>query len=343
MKRTVPKIVCVILVLSAVAASGSELVDFGEYKVIYQKDCFSGSHGNYDEWIDNLVKLNKRNKTQEDKQAARERLHEAMPAELHEHYKTHLTCNWFSYLVDGGEVWGYIIKPKQVERELPVIIYNRGGNLDFGGMVFGRMFNELFPYADEGFIVIGSQYRGTFSKSDDSDFSDQFGGDDVNDVLELLNIIPHIEGADSSKITMVGHSRGAIQTLLVLRRTDEVKAVAALAGVYDLEEGLRRRPGMERVFEARIPNYSNAKHEELAKRSALLWADELDKSVPVLLVHGQADKRASATHSLNLAQAFQENSHPYKLVIYPMEDHGFRGRRKEVTQLVLDWLNEQLN
>lgn len=137
MNKVVPKIACILLVLSAVAASGSELVDFGEYKVIHQSDCFSGSHGNYHEWVDNLVKLNRRNKTEEDKQAARERLQKAIPAELHEHYKTRLICNWFSYLVDGGEVGGYIIKPKQVESELPVIIYNRGGNLDFGGMVFG--------------------------------------------------------------------------------------------------------------------------------------------------------------------------------------------------------------
>jgi dipeptidyl aminopeptidase/acylaminoacyl peptidase len=342
MKKITTTLLSAFMMLSALATVGSDLINFGEYPVSRQKDCFAGSFGDYDTWVNTMVSRDKALRTEEDRQAARERLQKEIPAALHERYKARLTCNWFVYPMDGGVVRGYVIKPKAAQGKLPVIIYNRGGNLNFSGVMFGSMFERHFPYADEGFIVIGSQYRGTFFRNGSPGFSDQFGGDDVDDVLELLNIIPHIEGADSSKVAMVGGSRGAMQSFITLRRTDKIKAVAALAGVYDLEAELAWRPEMEEVYEARIPNYNNAKSEELAKRSVLHWVDELDENVPILLAHGQADQRTNPTNSLKLAQALQEKGHPYKLVIYPMGDHYFSLHQKEVNQLVVNWVREQL-
>ena len=36
------------------------------------------------------------------------------------------------YLSDGLEVVGFILKPKDEDQKFPVMIYNRGGNREFG-------------------------------------------------------------------------------------------------------------------------------------------------------------------------------------------------------------------
>ncbi len=43
---------------------------------------------------------------------------------------------------------------------------------------------------------------------------------------------------------------------------------------------LEIRPAMEKVFEARIPNYSSNKVAALAERSVLLWPEQLPADLP---------------------------------------------------------------
>lgn len=58
-------------------------------------------------------------------------------------------------------VQGYVIQPRsKPDTQLPVIIYNRGGNPWFATLKFDDLYKNLFPLADEGFIIIASQYRG---------------------------------------------------------------------------------------------------------------------------------------------------------------------------------------
>ena len=330
------------LLTCSLAVHADDLVNFGDYPVSNQRDCFAGGFGDYDAWRDWLVERNPNNKTEQDKQVARERFSNAIPAADHAHFKQSLTCNWFTYSVDGGEVHGYIIQPKDADEALPVLIYNRGGNHNYGGVVFGNLFSWQFQYADEGFVVIGSQYRGTFVNEINPDFSDEFGGADVNDVLELINMVPYLEHADEDRIGMMGHSRGSMQTMLALRHATRLKAVAVLAGNYDLVAGLEARPEMENVYRARISDYEANKEEALAARSALQWVDELDESVPILIAHGQDDQRVLANQSLQLAQALQAKGHPYKLVMYPQDDHGFRMHRDEVNREVVAWFEKYL-
>ena len=128
-------------------------------------------------------------------------------------YKSNLSCSTFKYQVDGNEVEGYIIKPKSSLNKLPVLIYNRGGNGGYGSVVFGSMMHNLFPIANEGFVIIGSQYRLSRTKGI---LLDEFGGNDINDVTALLDYIPNIKGADAQRIGMYGASRGGMQTHLAL-------------------------------------------------------------------------------------------------------------------------------
>jgi dipeptidyl aminopeptidase/acylaminoacyl peptidase len=306
-----------------------------------QKNCFDWHFSDYDVWRD-FIKNKKRNKiTSEEKLKQSMSVFDTMfSKEKFDLYKSELSCRFFTYKVNGKTVKGYVIKPKVNTKKLPVLIYNRGGNGNYGGIVFGSMMRNLFPIANEGFVIIGSQYRGTFMN--DPANHDEFGGKDVNDVMALLKYIPNIEGADSQRVGMFGASRGGMQTFLALKQTKSIKAVAIIAGVSDQFMGLKNRPEMEKMFKHRIPDYTVNKVSALEKRSVLFWLNELPKNVPILLLHGTNDKRVSVDQSTNLADALAKNKIPHKLVVYPNDDHGLTLNKEESVIELVHWFKKYL-
>mgnify|MGYP000067749762 CR=1 FL=1 len=340
------KLIGVVIVFGFSSLSSAEnLISHPDVQA--QRDCFRQNFSDFATWRSSMANKYQR-KLKSEKKVARAlaRFDRSFNEEKFLTYQNTLTCQTFDYFVDGHKVRGFIVKPKTAaEQKLPVLVYNRGGNGNFGAVVFGSMMRNLFPVAKAGFVIIGSQYRGTFNRKRIKAFDDQFGGDDVNDVLALLDYIPEIAGADPEKIGMFGASRGGMQTYLALKQTkqaQQVKAVAVIAGVTDLAVGLQQRPAMEKVYKKRIPNYENNKTAELEKRSVLHWLDELPNNVPMLLLHGTADKRVSVEHSKTLAAALDEAGLPNKLVIYPDDNHGLTANKTKATQEIVTWFKKYL-
>lgn len=310
-------------------------------RVIDQKNCFSGIFANYDSWRNFMkTKYEKRAKSKEVVIKKLAWFDSIFGTEKFNQYKSKLTCSNFKYTVDGNTVNGYVIKPKTSTSKLPVLIYNRGGNGNYGGVVFGTMMNFLFPIANEGFVIVGSQYRGTFVR--DSSVHDEFGGSDVNDVVALLNFIPNINGADEQRIGMYGGSRGGMQTHLATKETNKIKAIATLAGATDLLKELKFRPAMENVYIKRIPNYEQNKIAELEKRSVLKWVDKLSPNIPILLLHGENDKRVSVNNSIEFANALTKYNIPHKLVVYPGDNHGLNINKSKADAEVVNWFKKYL-
>jgi dipeptidyl aminopeptidase/acylaminoacyl peptidase len=241
-----------------------------------------------------------------------------------------------TYLSDGLKVKGYLIKPKK-EGNYPCIIYNRGGNREFGKLNITKAIYLLSQLAKEGYVVIASQYRGNAG----GEGQEEFGGKDVNDVTNLIDVIKEIPEVDSTRIGMYGWSRGGMMTYLALTKTDKIKA--AVVGGAPSDKTNIDRPEMETgVYTELIPNYWKNKDAELRKRSAVYFVDKFPKNVPILMLHGNADWRVKPEHSLNLALEFEKYRIPYKLIMFEGADHGISEHRKEVNEQVLYWFDKYL-
>ncbi|UAA39074.1 prolyl oligopeptidase family serine peptidase [Paraneptunicella aestuarii] len=260
--------------------------------------------------------------------------------EAFDEYKTTIECSNYTYKVADTQVKGFAIKPKEAKGKLPVLIYNRGGNGNFGGVVFGHMMSKLFPLANQQFIIIGSQYRGTFQRN--SIAGDEFGGDDVQDVVALSKLIPHLVNGNQNKIGMYGASRGGMQTFLSMKYIPEVKAIAVISGVSNLLTDLEIRPNMEKVYKKRIPNYDTEKESQLKARSVMYWLDELDQRKPILLIHGEKDERVHVRNAKQLAAALKERKRPHKLLIYPEGTHSLMEEGQQITSELANWFNQNL-
>ena len=133
-------------------------------------------------------------------------------------YLNNINIYAITYLSDGLKVKGFLVKPKK-EGKYPCVIYNRGGNRNFGSLKIAHGVFTLGRLANEGYVIIASQYRG----NEGGEGQEEFGGKDVNDVTNLIDVVKEIPEADSTRIGMYGWSRGGMMTYLALTKTDKIK------------------------------------------------------------------------------------------------------------------------
>ena len=241
-----------------------------------------------------------------------------------------------TYLSDGLKVKGYLAAPKSGQR-LPCVIFNRGGNREFGALRDGPAAGMLGRVASWGYVVVASQYRGNAG----GEGREEFGGADVNDVLNLIPVLQSWPQADPSRVGMYGWSRGGMMTYLAITRTTNVCAAVIGAGPTDLVGWPAGRQDMEtNVFAQIIPGYATNRDAVLQTRSALYWPEKLLPQAPILLLHGTADWRVNPTDSLRMATALLERKHPFRLVMLEGGDHGLSEHRAEVNRQVKDWLDQ---
>lgn len=242
-----------------------------------------------------------------------------------------------TYMSDGLRVKGYLAEPK-APGTYPAVIWNRGGNREYGLLHY----SSLIVYALNGFVAVGSQYRGNGG----GEGKEEFGGADVNDVLNLIPLLKSLPNVDTNKIGMVGYSRGGMMTYLALkeqtlRGTDDIKAACTVGGLADLFMSSEERPNL--VTDVYVPLIGGSPSEvpqEYEARSATYWADKIN--VPLLIQHGEADWRVSVEQARKLAQELDIYDKVYKLITYPDDDHGLTGHNRGLDE-IFAWLSAELD
>lgn len=250
-----------------------------------------------------------------------------------------------TYLSDGLRVQGFVLAPKR-EGRYPVLIWNRGGCRESVG-VMTRYFAArwLAPFVDWGYVVVASQYRGTAG----GEGKDEFGGADVNDVVNLFPLIDSLPRSDPSRIGMAGFSRGGLQTYLSLTRTDRVKAAIVGGAPADVdfktdaarrkELGLPAHDLEDFCLRQVVPDYERNRQAIVDARSPIKWPEKLHKKTPILMLHGTSDWDALAYGPLQMAEALLKLKHPFRLVLLEGGDHDLVRYDEEVNRVMKAWLD----
>ena len=253
-------------------------------------------------------------------------------------YLNNIDIKKITYESDGLKVKGYIAIPKKKDK-YPCIIYNRGGNKEFGKLTPAKAVFILAKTASWGYVVAASQYRG----NDGGEGKEEFGGKDVDDVLNLIPLFEKISEADTSKMGIYGWSRGGMMTYLALTKTNRFKAAVVGGGLSDLRMTLTsRKDTFETVYYENIPGYSENKSKCLNERSAILQIENISKTCPVLMLHGTADWRVVPEMALNLSKAFIKYKVPHRLVMFEGGNHGLSEFNDETDEMIKKWFNDYL-
>lgn len=254
-----------------------------------------------------------------------------MPPFLITPYKTFGTINTSTIRYRSNDHWvnGFLAVPNDQVEPLPCIIFNRGGSFDFGLIDDTTLERQLSLIASWGYVVIASQYSGNGG----SEGSDEFGGADIEDVLCLKEYLGQIPQTDTSRIGMMGGSRGGMMTYLCLARVNWLNAAVSIAGAADHDRQVILRPKMIEVFERAFGNTAEGRKV----RGAVNFADQFCKTTPLLMMHGTADWRVSPKDSLDLAAKLLDAKVPYRLVMFEGGDHSLSEHRKTEWGMIKEW------
>lgn len=212
------------------------------------------------------------------------------------------------------------------------MIYNRGGNREFG-KIKKKTLPDLAFFSSKNYVVLASQYRG----NDGGQGREQFGGKDVNDVLNLIPLAKSLPFTYPNKIVMLGFSRGGMMTYLAIKQGAEIKAAAVVGGITDLIQTYREREERMKKVIQELVGYSKKKFKE---RSAYYWPERIN--VPVLILHGENDWRVKASQAKKLAKKLKGLGKPHKLVIFSKGDHGLNTHRSQRNKHILSWFDKYL-
>jgi dipeptidyl aminopeptidase/acylaminoacyl peptidase len=244
-----------------------------------------------------------------------------------------VTVKKIVYNSDGIEVEGYLAYPKNTDKIYPLVIWNRGG-IKKDGLIDPFLAQGMFgEIASWNYVVLASQYRK----------DDEYGGEDVNDVLNLFPVADELDFCDSKIVGMEGWSRGGMMAYRVLSMTDRIKCSVVISGLANLFRNEEQRKDQTQVYKKLFGSENeNEFYRRKMERSAVYFADKISKSVHILLIHGTDDKIISNEDSQDMYELLKKNNIDADLILIDGGDHYLRKHRRELAETRKNWFDKFL-
>jgi dipeptidyl aminopeptidase/acylaminoacyl peptidase len=244
-----------------------------------------------------------------------------------------VTVKKIVYNSDGIEVEGYLAYPKNTDKIYPLVIWNRGG-IKKDGLIDPFLAQGMFgEIASWNYVVLASQYRK----------DDEYGGEDVNDVLNLFPVADELDFCDSKIVGMEGWSRGGMMAYRVLSMTDRIKCSVIISGLANLFRNEEQRKDQTQVYKKLFGSENeNEFYRRKMERSAVYFADKISKSVHILLIHGTDDKIISNEDSQDMYELLKKNNIDADLILIDGGDHYLRKHRRELAETRKNWFDKFL-
>ena len=241
------------------------------------------------------------------------------------------------YLSDGLKVTAYLYKPTHVtESMLPAIIFNRGSLIQ--GDIAPELASSFHRLASAGFVVLAPMYR----QSDGGEGRDEMGGGDVNDLMNSAALAKALGFIDVNNLFLYGESRGGVMTFLAIKKNFPANAAAVYGAFTDLEALIKDRPQDYRpeMLNQLWPDFDSRKDEIFRSRSAIFWPESL--GLPLLIMHGGADRGLNPSHSLTIAQKLQSLGKTYELIIYAGDGHRLARNQEDRDRRAVAWFRKHM-
>ncbi len=242
----------------------------------------------------------------------------------------------FSYPSDNLTIKGYLSLPTTLNHDIPLIVLLRGGAHYFG-----------LPHPSEisvqpGYALVATTYRDGINEG-----KDEYGGNDVNDVKNLVDYLSTLEAQlainfHPQRKYMVGTSRGALQLFLCLGRYPQIQQkiakIASIAGVMNLKAIFQERDEFKQKM---IDKYGYTEDEQgkawLALREPMNVIPQLSKNLPILIMQGTNDLRIYPGVGYDMVEALRAHDCDVTYIEVKGGDHWLLNAENVIPAL-MHWL-----
>lgn len=230
-------------------------------------------------------------------------------------------------------------KPKE---PLPTAVMIHGGPYSRHTEAFDSLyFMWTPPLLDAGYAVLLADYRGSSGRGEKfAAYARGVGKYDYDDIITCTNHAIEKGYTNKSKVLVGGYSQGGFLSYLACVRNGthglgwEYQAAIPGAGVID-QETMTLTSDIGR-WEAEIggvrPWKATDRNNTQNRQGSAIW--EFGSAVangvkipPVLILHGEQDKRVPLEQAVGFRRALEDAGLPFEYVTYPREDHIMKERK----------------
>jgi dipeptidyl aminopeptidase/acylaminoacyl peptidase len=205
----------------------------------------------------------------------------------------------------------------------PLIVTSHGGPTSgaFSGFATGI---QLFT--SRGYAVLDVDYGGStgFGKAYRKRLEGLWGIVDVDDCVAGATWLAEQGLVDGDRMAIRGGSASGFTTLAALAFRKTFRAGTTYFGIGDLRAFVKDTHKFEsRYLESLVGPWPDTKQRYL-DRSPSLHAEQI--TAPVLVQQGAEDRVVPPSEAERIVDALFERRVPHAYLLFPGEDHGFRGR-----------------
>jgi dipeptidyl aminopeptidase/acylaminoacyl peptidase len=232
---------------------------------------------------------------------------------------------------DGMELEAILTIPKGVtQSNLPMVLLPHGGPI---GVQDDWYFdNDAQFLASRGYLVLQVNYRGSGGRGENFQEAGylKWGTRIQQDLIDGVKWAIAENYADPKRVCVYGGSFGGYSAMMTtIRAPGMFKCAVGYAGIYDLKMMYKKGDIREDKSGRSYLNTVIGKNDaDLDANSPTRLADKID--VPVLLIHGEDDKRAPFAQAKAMRAALDAAHKPYEWLSKPGEGHGFYDEKNNI-------------
>lgn len=232
-------------------------------------------------------------------------------------------------------------------QKYPLILCVHGGPYS----AFKRTLLQSYPmqvYANEGFVVVAPNVRGSSGYSDEFGQSNRYdlGGGDFQDAMQSVDEVIKMGFIDTTRMGVIGGSYGGYLTNWIISQTNRFAAAVSMYGIFSFFTDFSNswQPIFEKMY---FGYYYWEKPIDMnhlwVNRSPAFYVQNI--TTPVLILQGDKDQYTNLANSQEMYQALKILGRPVEFVVYPREGHGIRNEPQHYLNMLkrgLNWFKKHL-
>lgn len=246
---------------------------------------------------------------------------------------------------DGRTVYGTLVTPPGYVPGTPTktVLEGHGGPEGYwwsGWLGSWADWGQML--ATHGYVVLLPNPRGSDGQANDfaRAVKGDWGGGDFQDDLDGLDMLVAKRYTDPARIGIGGWSYGGFMSAWAVTHSDRFRTAIIGAAPTDIPlMGLATdTPDFIQGYYGNVPQNLRA----MDAASSIRFIDRV--KVPVLVLHGEADKRVPLTLGLGFYRGLRLLGKPAEMVTYPREPHWTYepGHQLDIQTRVLAWYDSHL-